>query len=79
MEVLFDMDSFKFLYEAHLETLIQTSFTFDFFKAFIDTYKPIYEEDISNSMMSLSFGYRDLSSYISQKSEFVLNQIHTTT
>ena len=79
MEVLFEIDGFKRQYDAHLETLIQTEFTFDFFKAFIDTYKPIYDDAIMNSMMSLAFGYRDLATYISQKSDFVLNLIYSTT
>ena len=79
MEVLFEIDTFKLQYKDHLEILIQTSFTFDFFKSFIDNYKAIYDNDVLDSMMSLPFGYRNLSDYVSQKSEFVSNQLHATT
>jgi spore coat protein H len=79
METLFKLESFKILYEKHLNTLLDTSFQFDFFKGYIDTYQPLFEEELNQSMIRLPFGYRHLEIFIQLKRESVLLQLNKTT
>jgi hypothetical protein len=79
METLFEIESFKILYENYLVILLNTTFQFDFFKYFIDRYQPIFQDDSTQSMTSLTFGYRNLEKFIQLKRESVLLQLNKTT
>ncbi len=78
-DIIFQLDQFKSLYETYLQTLLDTTFTFSFFKNFIDQYQSLYQQDIASSMIQLQFGYRDLESFIDNKRISVLAQLNETT
>ena len=79
IEVIFELESFRTLYESYLEMLLDTTFHFSFFKVDIDVYKPIFEQDLRVSMLSVTFGYRNLESFIELKRQSVMAQLNETT
>lgn len=79
IEVIFELEHFKKPYETHLETLLNTSFRFEFFKDYIDQYRLIFDDDLKTSMMPLPFGYRNLETFITEKRQSVINQFNETT
>jgi spore coat protein CotH len=79
IEVVFELKNFRTLYELYLNTLLETTFQFQFFKDYIDLFQPIFEKDISDSMLNLPFGYRNLESFIELKRQSVLSQLNETT
>lgn len=79
IEIVFQLQRFRTLYELYLNRLIETSFHFDFFKNYIDQFKPIFEDDLSTSMLKLAFGYRELESFIELKRQSVISQLNETT
>lgn len=79
IEIVFQLQGFRTLYELYLNRLIETSFQFNFFKDYIDQFKLIFEDDLSTSMINLAFGYRELESFIDLKRQSVISQLNVTT
>lgn len=79
IEVIFELDNFRELYELYLRALIDTTFHFSFFKDHIDLYKAIFEDDVKDSMLSIPFGYRNLETFIELKRQSVIVQLNETT
>ena len=73
---LFSMTSFQERYEMHLLNIVNDErFSFPYIKAYIDELVLVYHDIIEDSYVNVSFGYRDLESYIAQKANSINQQL----